>query len=107
METTSETDTLPEGGQELLALVGGYFHLHPEEMTAPSRCNGMARQVVAYLLREWSWSYPQIGRLLQRRHPTVVWQVETLTARLEMGDHYAVRVVGEIRDLMAEKGVDA
>lgn len=71
---------VPLFGELLLSVVASEYGLTPQEMKGPSRLPEFveARALVADVLRHRNWSYPRIGRLLQRDHSTIINLIEKM-----------------------------
>lgn len=75
---------------EVLHFVARATGISIEEITGRSRSktNACARHVAAYVLREHRhMSYPEIGKVLDRDHTTVMHSIESMEERHLKDDH--------------------
>lgn len=74
------------GFKDLVVLVGDYYQVSPAEIMSTFRYTDAAkcRQIVMYCAYEWmAWSYPRIGRELDRDHTTVLHAVKKIRSLLK------------------------
>lgn len=79
---------VPLFGELLLSVVADEFNMTPQELKGDSRVAEFveARALVADVLRHRKWSYPRIGRLLDRDHSTVINLLEKLPVYLRRSE---------------------
>jgi chromosomal replication initiator protein len=65
-------------GREVVARISRTTGVAPEDITGPNKTRRAfrARQFVCAILRkEHGWSYPRIGKLLNRDHSTIIYSM--------------------------------
>lgn len=70
------------------------FCVHPRDLVGPYRFNFLMlpRFALYKALRMRGWSFPQIGRLLNRDHSTIIYGVSRADYYMERDPGYAAKV---------------
>lgn len=70
------------------------FCVHPRDLVGPYRFNFLMlpRFALYKALRMRGWSYPQIGRFLNRDHSTIIHGVDRAEWKMERDAEYAAKV---------------
>lgn len=70
------------------------FHVHPRDLVSHYRFNFLMlpRFALYKALRLRGWSYPQIGRLLDRDHSTIIYGIQRADYYMERDPGYAAKV---------------
>lgn len=70
------------------------FHIHPRDLVGPYRYGFLlpARFALSKALRTRGWTLPAIGRLVNRDHTTIIYQIERAEYYMERDPGYAAKI---------------
>lgn len=100
---------VPAWMRDILRAAGAEFGVMPDQMVSygRSRLIATARAVAMFVARDCTlFSYPQIGRALERDHSTVIHARDTVAARMRADPVFAARVGRVVARFQAMRSPD-
>lgn len=90
-----------KAAQDIIRKVAEAAEVTPAQVQADTRGRGMqARLLSMYFLRQWKFSYAEIGHYFERDHTTVIRSVKVVKNRLDTGDVIMVRFYDKYKQMV-------
>lgn len=99
---------VPVVGADVLRVAGSIYGVDPEAIVGRSRSATVVRaRVCAYrMLRRLGWSFPEIGRLVNRDHSSVLQTLKHHDGRVRARSFSAPEITAEALDLTRQNAME-